>query len=94
MVHCVEELAFTTHSSNQAQRPQSLHVGHHIAPARIVPTILAIISGVNHTFIDVDDGLACTEELDVLCCCSLSLKLRRKEIVSDSDRLDFLIGET
>ena len=91
LVHSIEELSFTADSCNDIDGTQSSTLTNHVPPVLDHPSSLAIISISHYTLIDIDDALMLAEELDVLGCSILSLKLCSRVVMISADRANLSI---
>ena len=85
LIHCIEELPFTTYSCNDIDSTQSSHLTNHILLELDHPPSLTVISISHHTLININDALMRAKELDILRCRVLSLKLGCKIIMVCAD---------
>ena len=89
----IHQLTITSGCCNDAESSQPLHGSDHISLAWPAPTMLPLICLVEHTFVNVDNGLPLHHILNVVGSCQLALQLSLFFVVGIIDGVDFLVGE-
>ena len=85
LVHSIEEPSITTNGCDGVDRTQAAAPADHVLLEPNHPASLAAVSVPHHALVDIDDPLMFTQELDVLRCSILPLKLRSRVVMVGAD---------